>query len=246
MGVFNPQGDYALPKLKNDESLIDIQAVMRLVYIWMGLGLLTSALVAWFTANTPQLLALYDNPVVLIGSIIAYFGFAIALSAGLNRQWLTPNLALVLFFAFAAVTGFVLSSILLVYSATTIFQAFITAGILFGTMSFVGYTTKADLTKLGTYLFIGLIALIITSLLNIFLFRSTGLELVISIFGVIIFTGLTAYDTQKIKNFASEYEVQADGNLILKFSFVGAMILYLDFVNLFLFLLRLLGGGSRD
>ncbi len=237
-------GDYAIPQKAKREN-VDIQAIMRLVYIWMGLGLLVTAVASWLTLNTPFLIEARGNTPLLLGAIIAQFAMVIAISAGLNRDWLTPNLASILFFGYAAVTGFTLSIVFVVFEVGAITNALVTTTLLFGIMTIFGYTTKMDLTKWGTYLIIGLIGLLVAMVVNIFLGSST-LELIISAIGVLIFTGLTAYDTQKIREYSENAALTSTGNMVLKLSIYGALILYLDFINLFLFLLRLFGGGSRD
>lgn len=240
----NPQGDYAIPS--QAAPVVNMQAVMRLVFVWMGLGLLTTTLVAWLTTTNPALESLRGNTAVFIGAIVVEFALVIALSMGVTRNWLSPNLASVLFFVYAAVNGFTLSIIVIVYEIGTITTALATTVALFGVMAAFGYTTRMDLTKWGSYLMMGLVGLIVAMIANVFLGSST-LEFIISGFGVLLFTALTAYDTQKIRDFISTHEVQSNGNLALKYSIYGALVLYLDFVNLFLFLLRLFGGGgSRD
>jgi uncharacterized protein len=243
MNSQNPYGDYALPY--KPAASINIQAVMKLVYVWMGLGLLTTTVVAWLTTTNPILADLRGNTGVFLLAIFVEFALVIALSFGITRKWMTPNLAGAMFFVYAAVSGFTISIILLVYDVGAITNALATTVLLFGVMSVFGYTTSMDLTKWGTYLLMGLIGLILAMIVNIFLGSST-LEIIISVIGVFIFTALTAYDTQKIREFTQSYEIQNDGNLALKFSIYGALMLYLDFVNLFLFLLRIFGGGSRD
>jgi uncharacterized protein len=244
MNSQNPYGDYALPFKPTPN--VNIQAVMKLVYVWMGLGLLTTTLVAWFSTTNPILADLRGNTGVFVAAIIVELGLVIALSFGLSRRWMTPNLAGGLFFLYAAVNGFTISIILLVYDIGAITNALTTTVLLFGVMSVFGYTTNMDLTKWGTYLLMGLVGLIVAMIVNVFLGSST-LEIIISVVGVLIFTALTAYDTQKIKEFTQTYEIQGNANLALKFSIYGALTLYLDFVNLFLFLLRIFGGGSsRD
>jgi hypothetical protein len=136
--------------------------------------------------------------------------------------------------------GFSLSGIFLVYTLNSIAVAFFSAAALFGMMSFVGFATRADLTKLGTYLIVGLLGLIVAMVINLFL-ANTWLELAVSLIGVVIFTGLTAYDTQKIGRLARDPSLQAEGPMLGRLSILGALTLYLDFINLFLFLLRLLG-----
>jgi uncharacterized protein len=238
---------------------VEINAVMRMVYVWMGLGLLVTMATAYVVGNTPSLLELSIQPGMSIITIIAIFGTVIALSMGMNRNWLSPGMALGLFFLFAAVMGFSLASLMVAflsetitlssgetivntfYDPTPVYAAAGSAAALFGAMTFVGFTTKADLTKMGTYLFIGLIGIIIASVINIFI-GSDGLSFIISILGVIIFTGLTAYDTQKIKEMSMNPQIANGGNLALKFSVMGALTLYLDLLNLFLFLLSIFGG----
>ena len=149
--------------------------------------------------------------------------------------------ATLLFYLFSAVNGMMLSTIFLVYSMTAITKTFfITAGT-FGAMSVYGYFTSKDLSKMGSFLFMALIGLIIASLVNIFL-KSSGLDWIISIVGVLIFVGLTAWDTQQIKTMA----MQMPGSQTGRLATLGALTLYLDFINLFLFILRIFGGSSRD
>lgn len=242
-----------------DMPRVEINTVMRMVYVWMGLGLLVTMFTAYTVGNTPALLELAVAPGMGIISIIFLFGSVIALSAGLNRNWLSPGGAIALFFVFAAIMGFTLSVTMVAYLSPTItladgttlvndfynpqpvYAAAASAAGLFLAMTFVGFTTKADLTKMGTYLMIGLVGIIIAMVVNIFL-RSDGLSFIISILGVIIFTGLTAYDTQKIRDMSMNPEIARGGNAAVKFSVMGALTLYLDLINLFLFLLMIFGG----
>ncbi|GAB4531115.1 MAG: Bax inhibitor-1/YccA family protein [Anaerolineae bacterium] len=243
MGVYNPQ----TMSSPITQPSVAINSVMKLVYVWMSLGMLATAGVAWFTATNDALAALRTSPVVMILSLVVLFGSVIALSVGMTRNWLTPNLAAFLFFVFAGINGFTLSLTLQYFVENepgALTSAFGTTTILFGTMSIFGFTTRMDLTKLGTYLFMGLIGLVIAMVFNWFI-GSSALAFLISFIGVVIFTGLTAYDTQKIKEMSMSPQLQGDGNLVLKFSILGALTLYLDFLNLFLFLLQLFG-GSRD
>lgn len=223
---------------------VDIQEVMKRVYLWMTLGLGITGVIALFISSTPSLWELFYNPVVMILTIIPMFGIAIAIPAGMTRKWLTPGLAATLFVVYASIMGVFLSSIFLAYAEATIGAALLVTTTIFVVMSVFGYTTKMDLTKWGTYLFMGLIALIIVMFINLLL-QSSAISWMISVAGVIIFTAMTAYDTQKIKNMSESFEVQGDGSLAAKVSIYGALVLYLDFINLFLFLLRIMGGG-RD
>ena len=166
---------------------------------------------------------------------LAPLGFVLLMSFGYQK--LSPAIMTLLFLAFSVLMGMSLSFILLVYTAASVYKTFfITAG-MFGIMAVTGYTTKTDLTKFVSIMMMGLIGLIIASLVNFFL-KSTVMEYIISVVGVLIFTGLTAYDVQKLKRIGSTEMDQANTR---KMSIMGALTLYLDFINLFLFLLRLLG-----
>ena len=157
------------------------------------------------------------------------------LSFGIDR--LSAGTALTIFFIYAALLGLSLASIFLVYTHGSIARVFFISAATFGATSFYGYTTQRDLTSVGSFMFMGLIGLIIASVVNIFL-RSTGLDWAISVIGVIVFVGLTAYDTQRIKE---SYDVNDDGTISGRKAVMGALRLYLDFINLFLMLLRILG-----
>jgi hypothetical protein len=217
---------------------LEIRPLLRRVYLWMTFGVLLTAIVALLTVTTPALLNLLLNPIVMWGALIGELVLVLVLSAAIQR--LSPTAAAFLFFAYAGLLGFSLAGIFLVYTLSSIGLAFVSASALFGMMSFVGFATKADLTKLGTYLVVGLFGLIFAMVINLFLANS-WLELVISLIGVVIFTGLTAYDTQKIARMAKDPALQTEGAMLSRMSILGALTLYLDFINLFLFLLRLLG-----
>jgi hypothetical protein len=222
---------------------VEIRPLMRQVYMWMTLGLLVTAGVSLITTTIPAVASLVMNPVVLIIAFVAQIGLVIGLSAAFNR--LSANAAAIMFMVYSGLTGFTLSVLLMFYSGTSIVAAFGTAAILFGTMTFIGLTTERDLTSMGTYLMMGVIGLIVASILNIFL-QSSALVFIISLAGVVIFTGLTAYDTQKIKQMAMDPNIEAGGvELTTKLSILGALSLYLDFILLFQYLLMLFG-GSRE
>jgi FtsH-binding integral membrane protein len=216
-----------------------VNAVLKKVYVRMFVGLLISAFVAMGIASSKAaLLFIHGNPIVYWGMFIAMFAMAIALPMKLNSM--STGTCLALFCVFAALMGASLSSIFVVYEIGSItYTFFITAG-MFGVMSVYGYFTKTNLDKMGTYLIMGLFGLIICSVVNIFV-ASSGFDWLISILGVIIFTGLTAWDTQQVKRIAS---ANLAPNLTDKLATMGALNLYLDFINLFLFLLRFL--GNRD
>jgi len=217
---------------------IEIRPLLRRVYMWMTFGVLVTTILALLTVTTPALQSLLFIPGVVWGALIAEFVLVVVLSAAINR--LSTAAAGLIFIGYAALMGFSLSAIFFVYTLGDISAAFLSATALFATMTFIGFVTKADLTKLGTYLFVGLIGLIVAMFLNFFL-RSSALELIVSLVGVVIFTGLTAYDTQKISRLAADPKLQEQGAMLGKISILGALTLYLDFLNLFLFLLRLLG-----
>lgn len=213
-------------------------ALMRKVYVWMALALIITGVTAFGVANSPGVInAIYSNSAVMWGLIIAELALVIGISAAINRLSLAT--ATLLFVLYSAINGVVLSSIFLVYTTSSIASVFfITAGT-FAVMAFVGYTTKADLTSLGKILLMALIGLIIASLVNVFFLKSTGFDLIISYVGVLIFVGLTAYDSQKIKQMLMM--APDAGESSQKLALLGALSLYLDFINLFIYLLRILG-----
>ena len=217
---------------------LQIRPLLRRVYLWMTAGVLLTAIVALLTVTTPALHGLLVNPFVVWGALIGELVLVVVLSAAIHR--LSPAAAAAIFIAYAGLLGFSLSGIFFLYDLGSITLTFVSASALFGMMTVVGFVTRADLTKLGTYLTIGLIGLILTMLLN-FLVRSSTLDLMVSLAGVAIFTGLTAYDTQKIGRLAKDPRLQDEGAMLGRLSILGALTLYLDFINLFLFLLRLLG-----
>lgn len=214
---------------------------MANVFMWMFAGLAISAAVA-FLFTTPQFLSLLIDPVTYhstgLGTVIMFapFVFVMIMSFGLSRIS-QPVLAL-LFIAFSALMGASLSFILLAYTAASVVGVFITASVVFGIMAIAGYTTNQDLTKFGSLMVMGLFALIIASLLNMF-FPGLHLDKVITYIGVIVFVGLTAYDVQRIKLMGQSMQYQ--GMPAGKLAIIGALTLYLDFINLFLYLLRLFG-----
>lgn len=217
---------------------VQVRPLLRNVYLWMTLGLLITAVVALFTAQTPALLRIIYSPAILVIFIVQ---LALVLMLSVRLMKLSPAAAALLFLGYAALNGFTLTGVLLYYDLGTVTAAFVATAGLFGVMSLVGLFTKADLTKLRTYLFIGLIGLLIALVVNMFL-RSTAFDLLISVAGVLIFTGLTAYDTQKIARMAADPQIDAQGEALMRrLSIMGALMLYLDFLNLFYYLLRLMG-----
>ena len=233
---------------RTDQVTIDagLRAYMIRVYNYMAAGVALTGLVAWFTFSAAvtdaggslQLTsfghAIFQSPLMWV-FVLAPLALVFALSYGINR--LSAGTALMLFFVYAGLLGLSLASIFLVYTGASITRVFFISAATFGALSLYGYTTQRDLTGIGSFMFMGLIGIVIASLVNIFL-KSTGLDWAISIIGVIVFVGLTAYDTQRIKEM---YSVNDDGTIAGRKAVMGALSLYLDFINLFLMLLRLFG-----
>ena len=228
-----------------DEGL---RAYMLKVYNYMATGILLTGIVALITFKMSVVtndvgsivgLTQIGNAIYMSGLkwivMLAPLGIVFYMSFGINKM--TAAKAQTTFWIFAALMGLSLSSIFLVYTGMSVTRVFFICSATFGAMSIYGYTTKRDLTKLGSFLMMGLIGIIIASIVNIFL-KSSMMYFVISILGVLIFVGLTAYDTQKIKNM---YSVSDTGELMGKKAVMGALTLYLDFINLFIMLLRLFG-----
>ncbi|MEE1022313.1 MAG: Bax inhibitor-1/YccA family protein [Muribaculaceae bacterium] len=215
--------------------------VMRKVYLRMFIGLLISAFVALGVASSQSaIMFLFGNRLVFWLIPIAMIVMAMVIPARLNKM--STGAVLACFCVYSAMMGAWLAPIFLVYRlGTIVYTFFITAGT-FGAMSVYGYLTKTDLTKMGSFLMMALLGLIIAMIVNIFWANST-LDWVISIVGVLIFVGLTAWDTQQVKQLAA---ANLEPSLSDKLATMGAMNLYLDFINLFIFLLRIFGGGSRD
>jgi uncharacterized protein len=214
---------------------------MASVFLWMTLAMVVTAVTAYFFASDPALIGSLVNTqtggLSGLGWVVtlAPFGFVLLMSLGYQR--LSPAIMTLLFLAFSVLMGMSLSFILLIYTAGSVYKTFaVTAG-MFGIMAVTGYTTKTDLTRFGSLMMMGLIGIIIAMLVNFFL-KSSTMDYIISFIGVLVFTGLTAYDVQKLKRIGSAELDQANTR---KLSIMGALTLYLDFINLFLFLLRFLG-----
>ncbi len=216
-------------------SGVDVSSIMRQVYTWMALGALLTAGVAFLTVTTP-LINLAANPIILLGAVIVELALVLGISFGFNR--ISALTATALFLVYAALNGFTLSIVLMAFTSASVVGAFVATGALFGAMSIVGYTTHVDLSKLGTFLMMALIGLLIAMVVNIFI-GSGPLDLIISVLGVLIFTALTAYDTQRIARMAGQMDAQGEAGA--KLGIFGALKLYLDFINMFLFILRLIG-----
>ena len=210
-----------------------LRAHMIRVYNNMAGGVALTAVVAWFT-NQYFGPALYGSPLMFV---LMFAPLALVFFISFRINHLAAGTARTLFFVYAALLGASLSVIFAAYTGTSIARVFVITAAMFGGLSLWGYTTQRDLSGMGSFLMMGLIGLIVASLVNIFL-RSSGLDWAISVIGVIVFTGLTAWDTQKIKEM---YDVNDDGTVSGRKAVMGALALYLDFINLFLMLLRLFG-----
>ena len=227
-----------------DEGL---RAHMNKVYGTMSVGLLVTALVAWAFGSSPALLSILRDPVTLSPNILGWIAMFLplvmvfAFGAAINR--LSAAGAQLFFYAFAAAMGLSISWIFAAFTGISIAQTFLVTSIAFAGLSLYGYTTKKDISGWGAFLIMGVIGLIVASIVNIFL-GSPALHFAISVIGVLIFAGLTAYDTQKIKNDYIQHAHAMDGEWLAKSAIMGALNLYLDFINLFMFLLQFL--GSRE
>ena len=235
--------DFELKNLSIDDQLAMSSAfpvLMRKVYVWMTLALVITGFTAYGVATSPGVQqAIFTNQILFWGLIIAEFALVIGVSAAINRLSLAT--ATLMFILYSVINGALLSSIFLIYTASSISTVFfITAGT-FATMALIGYTTKTDLSSIGKYLFMALIGLVIATFVNFFI-KSSGFDYILSYIGVLIFVGLTAYDSQKIKQMLLQAPDAGEG--AQKIALLGALSLYLDFINLFLYLLRIF--GRRD
>lgn len=204
----------------------------------MFVGLIITSVIAGATDTTEFLIA---NPGIMIGALLGELALVIALSWAINR--LSPTVAAIMFIAYSALNGLTLSLVVHAYTGSSVTLAFVSTAAIFGVMTIFAFTTSIDLLQYRSYFMIALFGLVIAMVVNLFL-RSDGMTTLISAAGVLIFTALTAYDTQKLKYMAASPEFQQHGDAVARYSIIGALQLYLDFVNLFLFLLRLF--GRRD
>ena len=215
-----------------------VNAIFRKVYQYMAFGLILTALTAYFSASSITMIRfLFSSRAPMIVLCVAEVGLVIAIGAGINK--FSASTARTLFFIYSILNGLTCSAVLLVYTGESVYKAFISTAGMFGAMSLYGLYTKRDITTWGSFLMMGLWGLIIASLINLFI-GSSRAELVLSILGIIIFMGLTAYDTAKIKMMAAAYDSNNE-EMTGKVAVIGALELYLDFINIFLYLLRLFG-----
>jgi len=212
------------------------------VFMWMFLALGITAATAWLFATTPSLISMLYNSetggMSITGWVVmlAPLGLVLLMSARINRM--SASAMVLVFIIFSLLMGASLSFVFLAYTGASIAKTFVITSAMFGSMAVLGYTTKTDLSKFGSIMFMGLIGIIIASVVNMFM-RSEMMDYIISFIGVLVFTGLTAYDVQKLKRIGSQ--VAAETESARKLTIMGALTLYLDFINLFLFLLRFFG-----
>lgn len=218
------------------QAELDERTFISQVYLWMGTALVVTAVVAALVANDIAFVVRMFSSGLVWVFFIGEIGLVVALGALINR--LSAPLATALFFGYSALNGVTLSVIFLAYTEASIASTFLVTAVTFGAMSIYGYTTKRDLTTIGNFLVMGLIGFLIASVVNIFL-ANEAIYWITTYAGILIFVGLTAYDTQKLKRMA--VSVGADNEAARKASILGALRLYLDFINLFLLLLRVMG-----
>ena len=231
-----------------------LRAYMLRVYNWMASGLLLTGIVAYAIAHTGLMTAFYQPVATAYGTairptglaylaMIAPLGFVMVLSFGVNR--LSRQAVQTLFWVFCAVMGASLTNIFLVYTNASIVRVFFITAATFGAMSLWGYTTRTDLSRFGSFLMMGLIGVVIASVVNIFV-QSSAVQFAVSIVGVLVFVGLTAFDTQRIKADYVQYAYAEGTDLAAKRSVFDALSLYLNFINLFMLMLQLLGNRSSN
>ena len=232
---------YELIQEKERRASVAMPATMRKVYIWMTLALAITGFTAWMVADTGLWFTIASNRLLFWGMIIAELGMVFGISAGINK--LSAPVATLLFALSSLLNGVTLASIFIVFDIGSIASVFFIAAGMFAAMGVIGMVLKTDLSKFGNILFMGVIGLIIASLVNVFFIKSGMMELIVSWVGVIIFAGLTMYDTQRIKQMLVNTDQPEE--TMQKIALLGALSLYLDFINMFLYLLRIFG-GSRN
>ena len=229
--------------VKQTRSQVLVNEFVRSVYNWMAIGLGLTGVVAFAVANSPAMLQLvYGNQILFFGLIIAELVLVFSISARVSRM--QASTATGLFLLYAGLNGITLSFVFIVFTKASIASTFFVCAATFVACSIYGWTTKRDLTTIGGFLFMGLIGIIIASVVNLFV-KSSAVATIVSYVGVLVFVGLTAWDTQKIKTMAMSQPDGIEAGVIRKGAIIGALSLYLDFINLFLMLLHILG-ASRE
>jgi hypothetical protein len=227
---------------KSTQTQVIVNGFIRSVYNWMAIGLALTGFAAFYVVSNETLVNLIRNPIIFFGLIIVELAMVFSISARISK--LKASTATSLFVIYAILNGVTLSSILFIYTMSSVASTFFICALTFGICSVYGMVTKKDLTGIGQFMFMGLIGIIVASVVNLFI-GSSGLSMIISYLGVFIFVGLTAYDTQKLKQMALTQPANLDAATIRKGAILGALTLYLDFINMFLFLLHIFG-TSRD
>ena len=233
----------ALQTVAKPRSEVLVNDFVRSVYNWMGIGLALTGFIAFYISQSEAaILIVFGNPILFFILILGQLGLVFTLSSRVNRM--SSGVATALFVIYAGLNGVTLSFIFLAYTGTSIAGTFFICAATFVACSIYGWTTKKDLTSFGGFLMMGLIGIIIASVVNIFI-QSSAMGVIISYIGVFVFVGLTAFDTQKLKNMALTQPAGLDAAVVRKGAILGALSLYLDFINLFLMLLRIFG-QSRE
>jgi hypothetical protein len=228
--------------LKTARAQVQVNEFIRSVYNWMAIGLGLTGVVAFYVSNSETLMKLiFGNQIIFFGLIIGELVLVFTISARVHKM--QASTATSLFVLYAALNGATLSAIFLIYTSSSITSTFFICAATFIASSIYGMVTKRDLTSMGQFMFMGLIGIVIASVVNLFV-RSSGMSLIVSYIGVVVFVGLTAYDTQKLRTMALSQPAGIDSGTVRKGAILGALTLYLDFINLFLMLLRIL--GNRD
>jgi hypothetical protein len=229
--------------IRDAQVQVRVNSFVRSVYNWMALGLGLTGVLAYAVANSPEIRGLvFGSSLVFFGLIIAQLAMVFIISSRISRM--QASTATLLFVLYSALNGVTLSGIFLVYAQSSITSTFFICAATFTACSVFGWTTRRDLTSMGGFMMMGLIGIIIASVVNIFI-QSNAVTTIVSYVGVLVFVGLTAYDTQHIKNMALSQPADIDAGAVRKGAILGALKLYLDFINLFLMLLRIFG-SSRN
>ncbi len=223
-------------------AIVRVNTFLRSVYNWMAIGLALTGFTAYFVAHSQLINVIHGNPVVLFAMIFGELGLVFFLAARVQK--LKASTATSLFVIYAVLNGAVLSSIFVIYTSASIVSTFFVCALTFGALSVYGMVTKKDLSSVGSFAFMGLIGIIIATVVNLFI-QSQMMTMLISYIGVIVFVGLTVYDTQQLKQMAETQPADASGAMIRKGAIIGALRLYLDFINLFIMLLHIMG-VARD
>ncbi len=224
--------------MQNSRETAAVNEFIYSVYNWMAVGLALTGFVAYFVANSETMMSLiFGNKLVFYGLIFGELGLVFTLAARIEK--LQRSTAVAMYILYAVLNGATLSTIFMLYARSTITSTFFVCSGTFIVCSAYGMLTKRDLTSMGSFLFMGLVGIIIASVINMFV-QSSQMSMMISYIGVLVFVGLTVYDTQKLKHLAHSQGANGKGAIM------GALTLYLDFINLFLMMLRIVGGGGRD